>query len=345
MAQAQDIGTLTASARPMPAREAARCRICGSASVATVGRVEFYSGFPAQIWDCRDCGCRFADDPGPIHDVLHAEASSSYSVYREMAEASKRYFERGDLVKLRASLAIHRKYAFVMDAIDAGPKESAVLEVGCSRGHLTAYFILAGYDILGIDISPHAAKAAELNFGHHFALAGSSAITEREPYDVVFHIGTIGCVSDPLAFTRSLLAKLRPGGRLLFNAPNADACWLGDQLWVDGAYPPDLLTLFRKGFWTKHFSEEADVVESVEPCLPENGALIALKQLAGQKWTVPQPLPIEAGINDLREGRTKPRADPWYNVARAVRRAPSLLLRMFPRQPDPFGLFVTMTKR
>ena len=345
MAQAQDIGTLIAAALPAPAQDAARCRVCGSAAIASIGRVEFYSGFPAQIWDCRDCGCRFTDDPGPIHDVLHAEASSSYSVYRDMAEASKKHFDRGDLAKLRASLAIHRKYAFVMDAVDAGPGESSILEVGCSRGHMTAYFILAGYDILGTDISPHAAKAAELNFGKHFALAGSSAIGDREPYDVIFHIGTIGCVSDPLGFTRSLLAKLRPGGRLLFNAPNAGSCWLNGQLWVDGAYPPDLLTLFRKGFWTKHFAGEADVVESAEPCLPENSALIALKRLAGQKWMAPQPLPIEAGINDLREGRDKPRADPWFNVARAVRRMPGFLLRLFPRQADAFGLFVSMTKR
>lgn len=348
MAQAQDIGTLDATPAVAGAPDKGavmRCRICQSTAIVPLGLVEFYSGYRCQIWDCRDCGSRFTGEQGPIHDVLHGEASSSYALYRDLAETSKRHFDRGDLQKLRQSLAIHGKYRFVIDAVEKGAKQSSILEVGCSRGHLTAYFILAGYNILGTDISPHAAKAAEQHFGKYFALAGSPIATQRAPYDVVFHVGTIGCVPDPLGFTQSLLALLRPGGRLIFNAPNVDGCYLDGQLWVDGAFPPDLLTLFKKGFWSKHFSDKADVVETVQSCSPEQNAMLSLKQVFGRTWTPPAPVPLDAGINDLREGR-KPQADHlWHNIARIIHRTPAAILRLVPAKPDPFGLFVTMTKK
>ena len=53
------------------------------------------------------------------------------------------------------------------------------------------------------------------------------------PYDVIYHVGLIGCVADPIAFTRRLLAMLKPGGTLLFNAPNRDAfAWKGSCGWI-----------------------------------------------------------------------------------------------------------------
>jgi len=347
MAQTQALGTLEAATPPAMAAAspaAMRCRVCGSAAVTSVGRAEFYSGFPAPIWDCRNCGCRFTKDFPPVHDVLHTKASSSYSLYRDMAKTSKKYFDHGDLQRLRDSVGVHRKYTFVLDAIDKMPKQTSILEVGCSRGHMTSYFILSGRKILATDISPHAVKAAERDFGKYFALADSSIIAERAPYDVIFHIGTIGCVSDPIGFTRSLLDLLRPGGRLLFNWPNAAACWLDGQLWINGAYPPGTLTLFREGFWARHFAEEAEVVETVEPCTPAQSALIAVEQFAGQKWTVPQPVPIEAGIDDLRGDRGEPKTALWLNIARLIRRLPKSLLRHAPTRPDPSSL-ATMTKK
>jgi hypothetical protein len=106
-----------------------------------------------------------------------------------------------------------------------------------------------------------------------------------------------------------------------------------------------LLTLFKKGFWSKHFSDKADVVETVQSCSPEQNAMLSLKQVFGRTWTPPAPVPLDAGINDLREGR-KPQADHlWHNIARIIHRTPAAILRLVPAKPDPFGLFVTMTKK
>ena len=98
-----------------------------------------------------------------------------------------------------------------------------------------------GRPILGIDVSPEASTSARASFGDHFAVGLDAA---QPPYDVIYHVGLIGCVDDPIALTRRLLAMLKPGGLLLFNAPNRDALGLDGQLWLDSAPPPDLVTLF-----------------------------------------------------------------------------------------------------
>src|SRR5262249_8034028 len=163
----------------------------------------------------------------------------------------------------RAELSKGSKYQFIIDQIDREPTDARILEIGSSKGHLTSYFILTGRKITGVDISPKAVASASAAFGNHFVRAGVPSIEAEAPYDVIFHVGTIGCVADPIAMTRRWLDMLKPKGRLLFNAPNRDACSLRDQLWFDSAPPPDLVTLFRPGFWSDRFSDLALVGEEV----------------------------------------------------------------------------------
>src|SRR5262249_35916678 len=140
----------------------------------------------------------------------------------DQAETCKRLFDRGDLAGLRAALSEGPKYRFVMDAIDREPADARILEIGSSRGHLTSYFILGGRKITGVDVSANAVAAASAAFGAYFVLVEDPLIDAQAPYDVVFHVGTIGCVADPIGMTKRLLDLIKPGGRLLFNAPNCD---------------------------------------------------------------------------------------------------------------------------
>ena len=57
---------------------------------------------------------------------------------------------------LRKELSKIAKYKFVIESVESYPRSSRLLEIGCARGFLTSYFILAGYDIVGTDISPEA---------------------------------------------------------------------------------------------------------------------------------------------------------------------------------------------
>src|SRR2546430_6241627 len=240
------------------------CRVCAVGEVKEIGEVEYYSGFACKVFDCLACGCRFTKHDEFIYNWLHSKPASIYGLYRGLAHNCKYLFDQGDLAGLRSELSKTAKYKFVIDALEKRPQGGSVLEVGCARGYLTSYFVLAGWKIMGADISSDAIVGATEAFGNHFISADSRAIEDLAPYDAIYHVGTVGCVADPLSFTRNLLRMLKPDGQLLFNAPNADSCWLRGQLWIDAAPPPDLATLFRPGFWQAQFSSVADVAEEAE---------------------------------------------------------------------------------
>jgi SAM-dependent methyltransferase len=326
------------------------CRVCGAHNVNEIGEVEYYSGFPWKVFDCPACLCRFTCHDKSIYNWLHSHSASIYGIYRVLAEKSKCLFDKGDLIGLRRELSYSSKYKFVLDSVEQQSRDIRLLEAGCSRGYLTSYFILAGYEIIGADVSPDAIAEAKKAFGDRFVMADSAAIEEGAPYDVIYHVGTIGCVSDPLGLTRDLLKLLTRGGRLIFNAPNVDACWFRGQLWIDAAPPPDVVTLFRRGFWQKHFSSVADVAEEVEMLPPDQALEIGLRNLFGCRWRRPQPQPLDASINDYQQGRPENdngKNSLWYLFERgSLKIGRAIHLSQFaPKQPTPFGLFVKMTRK
>jgi SAM-dependent methyltransferase len=325
------------------------CRICGSARVTKAGTVEYYQGYTSAIYDCVDCLCRFTEHFNGIYEALHANPDSCYGPQLQMAQQTKQFFDARDLDGLKRELCASSKCRFIIESIDQYPKTSRILEVGCSRGHHTAYFILAGYDVVGSDVSESAIKSARADFGPNFFLAGSPAVAERGPYDVIYHMGTIGCVSDPVGLTRSLLELLKPGGRLFFNAPNAGGCWLRGQLWIDYAPPPDVVTLYQPGFWRRFFSDQAYVSEEVEKCPRDVSFVIGLRKLT-RRWRPPRPAPMADGYARYKGGPSEVPSTSdklWFVFERnAVRAMAKLgLLSLVPALPTPFGLFVTLTRR
>ena len=155
-----------------------------------------------------------------------------------------------------------------MSVVDSLPPGASILEVGCASGYLTAYLVLAGYECLGVDVSPTAIETAVASFGDHYALTGSERMLRGAPYDAIVHVGTIGCVPNPVEFTRDLLGLLGPGGVLAFNSPNVEACRRRPGPWGSTTQPPDLVTLFEPGFWTAAFGDEFDVTEVATPMSP-----------------------------------------------------------------------------
>jgi hypothetical protein len=146
--------------------------------------------------------------------------------------------------------------------------------------------------------------------------------------------------------TRELLAMLKPGGRLLFNAPNRNACVLQDQLWVDLAPPPDLVTMYRPGYWRKYLGDLAEVVEEIEYEPPQRNLIIIFRKLAGRRWK--RPLPIALSESSRVSAPAEGLIDIVFkNVERVVLRIGSWtrLDRLAPAQPTEFGLLVTMRKR
>lgn len=312
------------------------------------GRTDYYTDFAVDVFDCADCGCRFCPH-ADVADELHANPVSCYGLQLEMARRFVEPFSRGDAAALREALGTNSRYRHVIDTLAGLPKTAKLLEWGCSRGYLTSHFILAGHDIVGADVSKTAVAGARELYGDHFFAVDAPEIRARGPYDVIYHVGTIGCVADPVGMTRSLLGLLKPGGRLIFNAPNVDACWLKNQIWIDFSPPPDLVTLFKPGFWRQQFQRDAEVVEQEEMCGAGESFAIAVKRMMGP-WRPPRPVPLGQSL-DYYKGAV--RQEPSVGE-RARAAAETILIRagvkagltgLAKRRPTPYGLYVTMTKR
>ena len=269
------------------------CRICGTAGARQVGTVEYLEGFRWPVSDCDACGCRFTTHDHTVHDRLQRRpALSYYSEYHVLAERCRSLVAARDLVGLERLLGESPKYRFVIDALSLLPPSASILEFGCSRGYLTAYSILAGRNITGVDVSPDAVTAARQSFGEFFAVVGTPEASARAPFDLIYHVGLIGCVADPLGLTRSLLAMLKPGGRLIFNAPNKNALRFSNQLWLDSAPPPDLVTLFPPGFWHEQCLALADVEESVAMIDARSSLALDVQRALGVRWHPPASQPL-----------------------------------------------------
>lgn len=317
-----------------------KCRVC-EASARSIGSVEYYSGFPFEIIQCQACGCRSTTYDPQAYDALYSEPNSIYGIYNETAARTEKLFKQGDLTALQSELSQSPKYRFVISLASDLPKSAKVLEIGSSRGHLTSYFILRGNPTIGADISREAVKGANEVFGPYFFHIDSPEIANNAPYDLIYHVGTIGCVPDPIGLTRRLLAMLAPNGVLAFNAPVLEACYLKGQLWNDAANPPDLVTLFPSGFFARLFGRTAKVEERLDHMSDRDNIKAALRK-AFTRWKPPTAIPINQSLSDYQSGRHHETI-----VERgAIKLASKIgLHRWLAKRPTPFGYYVTMSRR
>jgi len=317
-----------------------RCRICCAAAARQVGEVEYFIGYRFAVYDCAACGCRFTPHDPAAYEAMYAEENSCYRRYAVNAQRCQAAFARGDLAGLAAALSFSSRYRFIIEAAARVPPGARFLEIGCSRGHLTSYLLLAGRDATGVDVSPSALAAARAAFGDHFLAAGDPRIAAQAPYDVIYHVGTIGCLADPVGMTRDLLRLLKPGGRLLFNAPNRDSLLWPGQLWIDSAPPPDLVTLFAPGFWRNALGGAATVRERIEYYPAAQSVQRTLQRLL-RRWRAPHPMPLGGSTTpDHLAEKFADRLERW--AARVA--AAAGLDRLLPPRPTEFGLFVEMTR-
>lgn len=242
------------------------CRICRSANVKRTGVIRPYVDYEEfTVYDCTDCRCRFVWRKREVFEEMHASLDSPYSSHERIARKVKHLFDNNKISSLKGFLSKNRKFAFVINNTSPAGKKPKILELGCSLGYLTAYFICAGYDVLGADISETAVRKARSYFGNYFVRVDEDFYDKYANYfDHVYCLGTIGCVDDPILLISKVLSLLKPGGKLLLNVPNIRAAEALNEIWNNYTPPPDLITIFDETFWDT-FKEIADVSISYEP--------------------------------------------------------------------------------
>lgn len=237
-----------------------KCRICHSNEISNLGILKPYLDYECEVFECSQCSSRFVEYDESIYEKLHSNSSSSYASHEEIALEVSRLYRRKNLNGIRKKLCEIPKFKFIIELIESRSDISKILEVGCSKGYLSAYFHARGYDITGIDISETAISFAKREFGDFFRASDSQQIkSENISYDAIIHTGTIGCVKSPFKLTHDLLCMLRPSGILAFNSPNVMVCKRQEILWAENTSPPDLVTLFHESFWRDNFSDFARV--------------------------------------------------------------------------------------
>lgn len=324
-----------------------KCRVCDSAAVQSLGTFRPYTDYSCEVFECDSCLSRYVYGEQAIYERLHAAHQSPYGAHDQLGVDAAHFFAFADKQGLYHSLARTPKNAFVLEKLGADDSYSNMLEIGCSLGYLTSYFILVGRNVYGTDISTSAINAAKTRFGDHFGVFDIDDIEARAPFDAIYHVGTIGCVDDPVGMTNQLLGWLKPGGVLVFNSPDVSSCKETGEIWVRSTPPPDLVTLFHERFWSEYFSGVAKVsIEKQRLAGCENLSIKLREALGKRSWEAPRG----ALFSDKGQAPKSPLGPRQRISPRFVRKLVCNLLDLppfvsfLPRYSAEFGLFVSMSK-
>jgi len=232
-----------AASEPLELVEAACC-ICGTddAQPLAVGEDFEYRTSPDSFRAvrCNGCGLIYLN-PRPEGAALARAYPASYHAFDFSEE---RY---GVVFKVRRRLEARRLLASCQGLGDA-PR---VLDIGCGDGfHLRLLRDFGGTHLRleGVDADPRAVQAARRSGLHvHQGLVERLGLPQAA-YDLAILIQTIEHVEDPAGLLRTVLALLRPGGRLLVvtdNVATLDFRLFAGRHW-GGYHFPRHLNLFSR---------------------------------------------------------------------------------------------------
>jgi 2-polyprenyl-3-methyl-5-hydroxy-6-metoxy-1,4-benzoquinol methylase len=113
----------------------------------------------------------------------------------------------------------YRAHAKLLAAVGTGKR---VLDVGCSTGYLARPLSERGNTIVGIELDPVAARAAE-QFCERVLVGDVEKMElplEPSSFDVVLCGDVVEHLRDPVASLARLRRFLKPGGRIVLSTPN-----------------------------------------------------------------------------------------------------------------------------
>lgn len=116
--------------------------------------------------------------------------------------------------------ATNNPHSYALQMTGSGHR---VLEVGCSVGHVTEHLVAAGNTVVGVEIDPKAAAAAE-RFAERVHVLDLDVTpvsqVEHARFDVIILGDVLEHLRDPGAALADVLTLLEPGGRVIVSVPN-----------------------------------------------------------------------------------------------------------------------------
>ncbi len=118
---------------------------------------------------------------------------------------------------------------------------SNLLEVGCSSGFMLFPLTQSGWDCKGIEPSgvfSEFVKSRGLTV--YDSLAQFQELEPNTLFDVILHFFVLEHITDPIAFLKTQLMLLKPGGKIIFEIPNA----------ADPLYSVFDIAAFERFYWS-----------------------------------------------------------------------------------------------
>lgn len=164
---------------------------------------------------CRECRLEFLD-PQPDDSELAAIYSDGYFLGEQNAEAAGR---RSEMKSANGVLCIDALSRLIQ------PKDTDLLEIGCGQGELLLEARNRGFRVSGIEVSAHAAEAANRRLGAQAVRIGALDTVPLPVgrFGAVVAADVIEHVRDPKSFLMRIWELLVPGGVALVITPSLDS--------------------------------------------------------------------------------------------------------------------------
>lgn len=217
-----------------------RCPLCsaGRESQSVVTRHVYGDASASRaFFHCAACDVRY-QFPGLTPD----EEARFYAAEFEGFMAS-RSGESGGWLKTEQHLVANeptrmRRMKYLAPYLEASVD---ILEVGCSSGFMLYPLADAGHRCTGIEPS---GVFSEFVRGRGLPVYQSVAELQRDApdarFDLILHFFVLEHIADPGAFLKAQLAMLKPGGRIVFEIPNA----------ADPLYSVYDIPAFERFYWS-----------------------------------------------------------------------------------------------
>ena len=129
---------------------------------------------------------------------------------------------------------------------------SSLLEVGCLSGFMLFPLAEAGHACVGIEPSGVFSKFVKnRGLAVYDSLNQLQESSPEERFDVILHFFVLEHITEPIAFLEAQLALLKPGGKIIFEIPNA----------ADPLYSVYDIPAFERFYWSVahpwYFSEDS----------------------------------------------------------------------------------------
>jgi len=186
------------------------CPICSHQPV----RYKFtFKAYP--LYRCPACGTQFLF-PQPDDQVLEQIYSADYF----LTDGTPAGVERMRKMK-QATAAVYVKKLLQK----TGGRRGRLLEIGCGPGSYLMEAAAQGYDVRGIEVSPHAAASANARLGFAAVTAGTLETVSQpaDYYEVIALSDVFEHLRSPAWFLKEAFRILKPGGLLFIVTCSLDS--------------------------------------------------------------------------------------------------------------------------